>query len=1405
MADPRNLVLQLLITAKDQASSVFSNLKGVLAGLGVAIAGAFSVKEAAAFERQLDAVATKGGYTVDEMRRVSEEVSQVARNFNVTGTEAGQALEVLAAAGLRSAEALQALPAVLALASNEGIGFEEAANLISNSVAIMGLSFEEAGRVSDVLTQGANISKTSAVALGAALVETGASATAAGLSLEETTAILAALAKNGIEGEKAGTALKNVFAQLGDPASKARQELTGLGITTGDASEALNQLATVPLPLAEKAITAFGLEAGPALRAYLKEGQAGIDGYIQQLQAIEGTAYDVNKSLSDNLLGAIDGLSSSWNEVLRVFATPLLGPLKTQADALSATLRSFIDSGVLTSIATGLRDAFVSGLEAVTNFVKAIDFTPVAVAFERVKASASEAASALGSLLPSAASAGAVASKALATVMENLTALIGAGLAAATAKAVQGLAALATQTYTWVAAQVAARQAAADQAILLAAQRRETIALAQANVAAATATLNKAVAERAHAAAVLAAMQANLGYGVSEAEVAAARVANVAAGNAATAAAARLAAANEALTAANATAAASTTLLSRAMTFLAGPGGLILAAVGAFALLFTRTSEQIPVTDALAKSTDDYAKALKEQTEWQIRAAQVDLQKQIQQQQELIAAAERQAELARLRLIDDQQQQLNAAALALAQDQVTLSLAALEAEQQKLKDLEERRALILQELGDRQSGVSEAMKTAQDRMAPYAAALDAANKAHEQAVQSLAALEPGMRGFGEAVDAVNTANDAVQLSQARYNVELQNLIRGLPEAADQTRNLAIQQAASAKSASAQAEAARTAADSADQLAAAAEKTVQAQLEALQAERDLAVARGDTAEAGRLSVQIYKLERTSALANAEALQASAGAARSALEAKQKAAKASGDFTTKTRDEITALQQEVAQKDASARAALARANTLTNETREEERLLTALREAAQTSYDLAKAKGNEYEARRQLTLVAQTEARLAQLNAQKKLIELQSANAIVAALQREIQERQAAGEAIDEATAKRLRSATIAQETAAIEAAAAGRVAEAERQKAAATALGKIGKDQQNDATKKNTEVTGENTEATGENTQATENNAKATDGAAKKGGDLTKIVGGLINYWRQQTAALSEATLALFELKAGLSKGIDISLFPKLSDEAATKEIEKANAMIKKMDDQMAFSTGSVGYFMDKVQKAGSQATKAYYEQKLAAEALEASINQVGVSAVTRFGVTETAAKTLTDRVEQSIRSFNLLNDQDLDQLRAAMDSANAKLRQMQEETQSARDRLAELNAELLEAQGQDQKAELLRQQLEYQQALAEIERQREEATLTGNRELLSILAQQQATLEKINRAKIANIEADAKNRTSTDVATQRVSRLADETERASRAMKDLGSSSLATLSDQAGSLRQHLSEVNSLL
>jgi len=116
--------------------------------------------------------------------------------------------------------------------------------------------------------------------------------------------------------------------------------------------------------------------------------------------------------------------------------------------------------------------------------------------------------------------------------------------------------------------------------------------------------------------------------------------------------------------------------------------------------------------------------------------------------------------------------------------------------------------------------------------------------------------------------------------------------------------------------------------------------------------------------------------------------------------------------------------------------------------------------------------------------------------------------------------------------------------------------------------------------------------------------------------------------------------------------------------------------------------------------------------------------------------------------------FSLLNEQDLSRLRSAIDSANAKLKQMQEETRDARFELQSLNAELLEEKGLDDDAERLRAKIDYQQRLADIEKRRQEAEMSGNSALVGILNAQAATLRKIYSAKLANIEADKESETA---------------------------------------------------
>ena len=438
-----NLVLQLLITAKDEASAAFGKIFGFLDKTTSATANLIreqfsnlfsgGLSGAADFEAQLDRVAAKGGYTADEMKGLTEEARKVAAQFGVTGTEAAQGLEILAAAGLNAKDAIATLPVVLSLAKSEGISLDSAATKLSDSLSIMGLGFDQAGRMADVLAKGANLSTTSAAELADALANAGGLAKAFGLDLEQTVAILDLLAKNGIKGAAAGTSLAAILTQLQNPASTASKALDGLGITTRDLGGVLDALKAKGAS-SETAIIAFGETAGPGLRALIGEGSAGLNNFTDQLRDASGAAQQAADAMGGNFKTAVEALSASWETVKQTLAEPLLEPLAKAAKALSDALTGAVQGGVFSGLTDAIKTMATVAGNAATVFVKAFDFK------------------ALGDGINSFV-AGAV--NVLSQAMNNLQAIAGGLVAAALIPMGLQLKTLATETYALVTAKLA--------------------------------------------------------------------------------------------------------------------------------------------------------------------------------------------------------------------------------------------------------------------------------------------------------------------------------------------------------------------------------------------------------------------------------------------------------------------------------------------------------------------------------------------------------------------------------------------------------------------------------------------------------------------------------------------------------------------------------------------------------------------------------------------------------------------------------------------------------------------------------------------------------------------------------------------------------------------------------------
>lgn len=398
----RNLLTRIVITARDDASAVFTSLQAKVAGVATAIAGYFGARlfgaaigSARDFESAMSAVQAASGASGAELEKLRGAAEAAGATTKYTSVEAAGALENLAKAGLSATDAVQALPAVLDLAQAGGVELGTASEYLTKAVAGMGLSFAEAGRVADVLAMGANASNTSVDGLAQALSYAAPLANSLGLSLEQTVAIIGKFADAGIDAGRAGTALNSILAQFSDPASKFRGELAAAGITTGDFDQALRQLAAAG-PAGQKAINAVGQEAGPALRALLNQGIGALDALKGKLDESAGSARSFAVVMGDNLDGATKGLGSAWDALLIKLGSPVLDTLKGQVNAIAERLRGFVTDGTATAFGNAIRAAFESAGRWVAEFVGKLDFTAIAASLQAFAARAGEIFTAIG-------------------------------------------------------------------------------------------------------------------------------------------------------------------------------------------------------------------------------------------------------------------------------------------------------------------------------------------------------------------------------------------------------------------------------------------------------------------------------------------------------------------------------------------------------------------------------------------------------------------------------------------------------------------------------------------------------------------------------------------------------------------------------------------------------------------------------------------------------------------------------------------------------------------------------------------------------------------------------------------------------------------------------------------------
>jgi TP901 family phage tail tape measure protein len=362
------------------AQLVKLNAAAQLAATGInAISGAATafqgvIKGASDAQFQLAGLQAALGATPEELAKLDAEAKRVSETLGLfTKTEVLDALGGLGRAGLNAADALKALQPVINLATAGQVDLQFATDQTVNTLTQFGLGIEQAGALANGLVTAANASTTNVNALGLALSYAATSSRAAGNTLEETLEILAALAQTGLQGERAGTALRATFAALANEGSTFSKVLReSYGVTTTNLIEIIEQLRK-STDQGKAAFQALGVEAGPAIQGLVSLAVPQFDALREAVTGTGTAAEDATKKLADTYQAAQGRIVNILTNLRNELAAPILEPLAGAFEAFGAQVSELAKSEDFKLLGQAVAAFATDATTRIVEFVKTID------------------------------------------------------------------------------------------------------------------------------------------------------------------------------------------------------------------------------------------------------------------------------------------------------------------------------------------------------------------------------------------------------------------------------------------------------------------------------------------------------------------------------------------------------------------------------------------------------------------------------------------------------------------------------------------------------------------------------------------------------------------------------------------------------------------------------------------------------------------------------------------------------------------------------------------------------------------------------------------------------------------------------------------------------------------------
>jgi len=354
------------------------------AGAAIGAVGAYSANVGKDFESAMSSVAATADASAAEYTKLENAAREMGRTTSKTAAESANALEYMSLAGWDVDTSISALPSVLRLSEASGMDLARTSDLVTDSMAALGVTVDQLPNYLDIAAKAQNKSNQSAEQLMEAYLNVGGMMKDLGVPIEESAAALGVMANRGRKGGEAGQALSAIMANLTTGTGQAGKMMQKLGISAFDSEGNFIGLQNTLKTVNEATKNLSDEERNAALAAlggkqHVKDLNKLLDGLnatnkegVSEWDALTGQLNDCNGALEkmagtkiDNLEGDMAILESATQDfgisVYKNMQEPLRG-LAQYGTQQMGVLSEALESGGFSGLASALGDVAADGL-----------------------------------------------------------------------------------------------------------------------------------------------------------------------------------------------------------------------------------------------------------------------------------------------------------------------------------------------------------------------------------------------------------------------------------------------------------------------------------------------------------------------------------------------------------------------------------------------------------------------------------------------------------------------------------------------------------------------------------------------------------------------------------------------------------------------------------------------------------------------------------------------------------------------------------------------------------------------------------------------------------------------------------------------------------------------------------